>query len=55
MGNAGLHYGYCTFTINTLNGKMPGLHYGYCTFTINTLNGKCLDYIMVTALLPWIH
>ena len=49
---AGLPYGYCTFTINALNGKCLDLHYGYCTFTMNALNGKCLDYVMVTVLLP---
>jgi len=52
MGNVWITLWLLYFYYKYIKWEIPGLHYGYCTFTINTLNGKCLDYIMVTVLLP---
>ena len=47
----GLHYSYCTFTMNALNGKCLDYIMVTVLITINALNGKCLcnriDYKLV--------
>ena len=47
-----LQYGYCRFTMNTINGKCLFYSMDIDGFTMNTINGKCLFYSMDIVDLP---